>query len=84
MSDKFYDFPFYKWEKEKANDPFLRQPFGDNWEEYTWAEVGIMARKLATAIKKYNFPAKSNLTSPKSIRFSSSYDFKVGKKGTEI
>ena len=50
MSDKFYDFPFYKWEKEKANDPFLRQPFGDKWEEYTWAEVGIMARKLATAI----------------------------------
>ena len=44
MNDKFYDFPFYKWEKEKANDPFLRQPFGDNWEEYTWAEVGIMAR----------------------------------------
>ena len=21
----------FKWEKEKANDPFLRQPFGDNW-----------------------------------------------------
>ena len=35
MSNKFYDFPFYKWEKEKANDPFLRQPFGDNWEIYT-------------------------------------------------
>ena len=61
MSDKFYDFPFYKWEKEKANDPFLRQPFGDNWEEYTWAEVGIMARKLATAIDGYNLPAKSHI-----------------------
>ena len=61
MSDKFYDFPFYKWEKEKANDPFLRQPFGDSWEEYTWAEVGIMARKLATAIDGYNLPAKSHI-----------------------
>ena len=61
MSDKFYDFPFYKWEKEKANDPFLRQPFGDNWEEYTWAEVGIMARRLATAIDGYNLPAKSHI-----------------------
>ena len=51
MDNKYYDFPFYKWEKEKANDPFLRQPFGDNWEEYTWGEVGVMARKMATAIK---------------------------------
>ena len=23
MDNKYYDFPFYKWEKEKANDPFL-------------------------------------------------------------
>ena len=38
MDNKYYDFPFYKWEKEKANDPFLRQPFGDNWEEYTRSE----------------------------------------------
>ena len=29
MNEKFYDFPFYKWEKEKANEPFLRQPFGE-------------------------------------------------------
>ena len=51
MENKHYDFPFYKWEKEKANDTFLRQPFGDNWEEYTWSEVGIMARKIASAIE---------------------------------
>ena len=61
MDNKYYDFPFYKWEKEKANDPFLRQPFGDNWEEYTWGEVGVMARKMATAIKSYNLPPKSNI-----------------------
>ena len=61
MNDKHYDFPFYKWEKEKVNDPFLRQPFGDNWEEYTWGEVGIMARKLATAIEAYNLPEKSHI-----------------------
>lgn len=61
MNEKFYDFPFYKWEKEKANEPFLRQPFGDRWEEYTWSEVGIMARKLASAIESYNLPPKSNI-----------------------
>jgi len=61
MDNKYYDFPFYKWEKEKANDPFLRQPFGDNWEEYTWGEVGKMARKMATAIINYNLPPKSNI-----------------------
>ena len=68
MSDKFYDFPFYKWEKEKANDPFLRQPFGDNWEEYTWGEVGIMARKLAAAIEGYNLPEKSHIPSHPTVR----------------
>ncbi|RZP10305.1 MAG: AMP-dependent synthetase [Flavobacteriales bacterium] len=61
MDNKYYDFPFYKWEKEKANDPFLRQPFGDNWEEYTWGEVGVMARKMATAISSYNLTPKSNI-----------------------
>lgn len=61
MDNKYYDFPFYKWEKEKANDPFLRQPFGDNWEEYTWGEVGLMARKMATAINRYGLPPKSNI-----------------------
>ncbi len=61
MDSKYYDFPFYKWEKEKANDPFLRQPFGENWEEYTWSEVGLMARKIATAINSYNLSPKSNI-----------------------
>ncbi len=61
MNEKFYDFPFYKWEKEKANDPFLRQPIGDDWEEYTWAEAGVMARKLATAIEGYDLPPKSHI-----------------------
>lgn len=46
-----FDFRFYKWEKELADKPFLRQPFGDTWEEYTWSEVGQMARKLATGLK---------------------------------
>ena len=34
-----------------SDRPLLRQPFGDDWETYTWGEVGQMARKLATGLK---------------------------------
>ena len=61
MENNYYDFPFYKWEKEKANDPFLRQPFGESWEEYTWAEVGDMARRISNAIDSYKLPPKSHV-----------------------
>ena len=56
-----FDFTFYKWEKELANKPFLRQPFGDRWEEYTWAEVGQMARKLATGLKSLGLRDKAHI-----------------------
>ena len=46
-----FDNTFYEWEKKAANQAFLRQPFGDKWEEYTWQEAGQMARKLATGLK---------------------------------
>ena len=46
-----FDFKFYEWEKKFHDRPFLRQPFGDQWEEYTWNEVGQMARKLASGLK---------------------------------
>ena len=46
-----YEFKFYEWEKKNKDKPLLRQPFGDKWEEYTWGEVGVMARKLATGLK---------------------------------
>ena len=48
---EFFDFKFYEWEQKHRNRPLLRQPFGDNWETYTWGEVGQMARKLANGLK---------------------------------
>ena len=48
MTNKHFDFPFYECESKLKNEPFLRQPIGDNWKEYTWAEAGLAARKLAT------------------------------------
>ena len=49
-SEKF-DFKFYEWEQKLKNKPFLKQPFGKEWEVYTWGEVGNMARKLASGLK---------------------------------
>ena len=59
-SNKF-KFNFYKWEKKLKNKPFLRQPFGDKWEEYTWGETGQMARKLAAGLKTLGLPTKSHI-----------------------
>jgi len=56
-----FDFKFYHWEKTTPNAPFLRQPFGDEWEVYTWGEVGQMARKLATGLQSLNLPPKSHI-----------------------
>jgi long-subunit acyl-CoA synthetase (AMP-forming) len=56
LIDSFYDL-----EKANANDVYLRQPFGSKWEEYTYAEVGQMARKVAAYLKSLNLPANSNI-----------------------
>ena len=61
MIDESFDFPFYKWEKKLADKPFLRQPFGKFWETYTWGEVGLMARKLATGLKSLGLKDKSHI-----------------------
>ena len=51
MNNELFDFPFYRWEKELSDKPFLKQPFGNLWESYTWNEVGLMARKLSNGLK---------------------------------
>ncbi len=44
---------FYKWESRKGDQPFLRQPSGHSWIEYSWAEVGQQARKMAAHLRQY-------------------------------
>ena len=51
LNENQYEFKFYEWEKKFKDRPLLRQPFGNKWEEYTWGEVGEMARKLASGLK---------------------------------
>tara|TARA_B100000579_G_scaffold321139_1_gene270800 strand:+ start:4230 stop:5906 length:1677 start_codon:yes stop_codon:yes gene_type:complete len=56
-----YNFKFYDWEEKLRDKPFLRQPFGDKWEVYTWGEAGVMARKLATGLKSLGLPKGSHI-----------------------
>ena len=41
---------FLRWEKERADEVFLRQPYGDTWKELTYKEAGMEARKMAAAL----------------------------------
>jgi len=52
---------FYEWESVKANEIFLRQPNGSNWLEFTWEEVGTMARKMANFLQQQDFPPQSHI-----------------------
>ena len=56
-----FNYPFYNFEKSKADVPFLFQPFGDKWESWTYGEVGQMARKLATGLQSLGLPPKSHI-----------------------
>ena len=56
-----FELDFYANEIKYANTPFLRQPFGDKWETYTWGEVGQMARKLATGLKSLGLREKAHI-----------------------
>jgi long-chain acyl-CoA synthetase len=42
---------FYHWEKTTPNHMFLRQPKGNEWKTFTYAEVGGMARKMVSALR---------------------------------
>ena len=56
-----FDFKFYDLEKQLKDKPFLRQPFGDQWEEYTWGETGQMARKLASGLKSLGLKPNAHI-----------------------
>lgn len=52
---------FYDFEKSKPNAVYLRQPKGDEWIEYTWAQVGDQARRMASAIKAMDLPPRTHI-----------------------
>ena len=52
---------FYHWEKTTPEKTFLRQPFGDDFRDFTWKETGRQVRSLAAYLQSLNLPAKSNI-----------------------
>ncbi len=60
MEDK-YPMPFLANEVTLSDAPMLRQPFGDQWEVYSWKETGHMARKLAKGLKEMGLGRGSHI-----------------------
>ena len=51
----------YRWEKEKANEICLRQPFGDSWKTMTWGEAMQEARRMTAALQSMGFKAGDHI-----------------------
>ena len=56
----FLDY-LYNWEETKPNQIYLRQPFGDEFQDTTWGETADQVRRLASFIRSQNLPEKSNI-----------------------
>ncbi|MCY7357482.1 MAG: AMP-binding protein [Rudanella sp.] len=56
LVDKFYEF-----EKTQPTKVFLRQPVGDSFIDFTYAEAGRQARTLATYFHSLGLPPGSNI-----------------------
>ena len=52
---------FLFWEQKNPNASFLIQPINGSIIRYTFAEAGVDARKIASAIKDYDLPKKSHI-----------------------
>lgn len=50
---------FYYFEKQNPQKIFMKQPFNNEWRNYSWFEVGEEARKMAQTLRKLNLPEKS-------------------------
>lgn len=61
MSNTTLVHAFYERESADRDLPFLRQPFGERWETYTWGEAGQMVRRLANYLLAQGFPPGSKI-----------------------
>lgn len=52
---------FLKWEKEIPDQLFLRQPVNGIWTQWSWAQAGEEARKIASGLKSLGLPEKSHV-----------------------
>lgn len=52
---------FHHWELTQPQAVYLTQPAGSEVTDYTWAEVGDQARRMAGHLKSLKFPARSHI-----------------------
>jgi long-chain acyl-CoA synthetase len=52
---------FYHWEKTTPQNIFLKQPFGDDFLDFSWEKTGQQIRKISTFINSLDLPPKSNI-----------------------
>lgn len=58
--DTFLEY-FYHREKTTPNEIYLRQPKGEQWIEYSWAEVGKQARSMVALLRARGLAPKSHI-----------------------
>jgi long-subunit acyl-CoA synthetase (AMP-forming) len=51
----------YRWEKERGNEVFLRQPLESGRKTYTWKETGNQIRRMAAYLKSLNLEPGSRI-----------------------
>jgi len=52
---------FYEWEQKTPDKIFLRQPFGDDFKDFTWSEAGQQVRRMAAYLQSLHLPAGSHI-----------------------
>ncbi len=52
---------FYHWEQIKPESIYLRQPVNRQWHEFSWAQVGDQARRIATALQSMGVSASDRV-----------------------
>ncbi|MBI1770104.1 MAG: AMP-binding protein [Bacteroidetes bacterium] len=52
---------FLKWEKEKPDLIFLRQPVQGKWHEWSYKSAGQEIRKIASGLQSMGLPNRSNI-----------------------
>lgn len=52
---------FYQNERSQPQETYLKQPYGSKWKEYSWAETGQQARKIAAALHDMGLKAGAHV-----------------------
>ena len=64
MAENSYLTPLemlYKWERERPDEVYLRQPIDGIWHEWTWKQAGQEVRKMAAVLRAMDLPEGSSV-----------------------